>query len=72
MVSQSLLRELIAWQREFDSNYDWETGWRTDESKSGWAAASVDLVDKLREELAGRAVLTVNLWPLGEPERRYP
>ena len=72
MVPQTLLDELIAWQSEFDSNYDWETGWRSEEAKRDWAAASIGLVDKVRGALAGKADLTVNLWPLDEPERHYP
>jgi hypothetical protein len=72
MVPESLLGDLIAWQKDFDSNFDWETGWRSDEARCRWADTSVGLVDKVREALEGKAELSVNLWPLGEPEQRYP
>ncbi len=71
MVPASLLTDLIAWQKEFDADYEWETGWCNDEAKSRWASASVGLVDRVREALAGKAELRVNLWPLGEPEQLY-
>jgi len=72
MVPDSLLGDLIAWQEDFDSNFNWETGWRSDEAKSRWSDTSVGLVIRLREALEGKAELVVNLWPLGESERRFP
>jgi hypothetical protein len=72
MLSASLLGDLIAWQHDFDASYDWESGWCTEEAKSRWASTSHGLVDRLKEALAGKAELTVNLWPLGAPEQHYP
>ena len=71
LVPESLLAELIAWQEDFNANF-WDTGWRSEEAKIRWSDASVSLVEQVREALAGKAELIVDLWPLGEPQRTYP
>jgi hypothetical protein len=64
MVPEALLVKLVAWQEEFDSNFGWEMGWRSDEAKARWAEEAVGLEAELREALAGKAELVVDLWPL--------
>jgi hypothetical protein len=58
------MAKLIAWQRAFDANFRWDIGWRSEEAKARWEEAAVGLEAELREALAGRAELVVNLWPL--------
>ncbi len=55
---------MIAWQKEFDSNFHWDTGWSSEETKGKWADEAVHLEAELREALAGKAELIVDLWPL--------
>jgi hypothetical protein len=66
--SPELLDRLAAWQRAFDENYDYETGWRSDAAKDRWAHDANDLATDLRVALGTRAELVVNLWPLGDIE----
>jgi len=63
-VPESLLTRLIAWQRDFDTNFRWDTGWETQEAKIRWANEAETLEAELREALRGKAELTVDLWPL--------
>jgi hypothetical protein len=64
LVPKELLGRLIRWQRDFDSNFRWDTGWQSEEAKARWAAQAADLEADLRVALEGRAELTVDLWPL--------
>jgi hypothetical protein len=64
LVPEDLLAKLIRWQREFDQNYHWETGWRSEVIRDRWAAEAVPLEAALREALEGKADLVVDLWPL--------
>jgi hypothetical protein len=66
MVPEALLVKLIAWQQEFDSEFGWQMGWVSDEAKAKWANEAVELEQDLREALAGKAELVVDLWPLKE------
>jgi hypothetical protein len=68
MVPEALLVKLIAWQQEFDSEFGWQMGWLSDEAKTKWAKDAVELEAELREALAGKAELVVDLWPLKEPD----
>jgi hypothetical protein len=64
LVPKALLEDLIEWQRDFDAHFHWETGWDADEAKDRWAKVGRVLVEEVREALAGKAELTVDLWPL--------
>ena len=68
LVSQHLLAELISWQEEFSQNFHWEKGWRSKEAMDHWAAKATQLEVELRAELAGKAELEVDLWPLPRGE----
>ena len=70
LVPASLLAKLVAWQEYFDSNFIPETGWCSDDAKVQWANTAVELEAELREVLAGRADLVVDLWPL-EPDLKH-
>jgi len=56
--------KLISWQADFDANFHWETGWRSEQAKARWAAKAVVLEAELRAALAGKVEVAVNLWPL--------
>ena len=64
LVPEPLLSRLVAWQKDFDTNFRWNTGWESEEAKSRWANEAVTLEAELREALRGKAELTVDLWPL--------
>jgi hypothetical protein len=61
-----LLDRLAAWQREFDDNYHWDTGWRSTEVRDRWTSQIRDLAEDVRAQLGSRARLIVRLWPLGK------
>jgi hypothetical protein len=69
LISRQLLGELISWQEEFSQNFHWEKGWRSKEVMEHWAARANELEAELQAELAGKAELEVDLWPLpqGDP-----
>lgn len=64
MVPEAVMAKLVAWQKDFDANFHWETGWRSDEARDRWAAAATELGPEVRAALDGRAELEVDLWPL--------
>ena len=64
LVTESLLARLVAWQEEFDANFRWDSGWQSNKAKFRWAAEAAVLEADLRKALAGKAELTVDLWPL--------
>lgn len=64
LVPSELLERLTRWQRDFDSNYRWDTGWQSEAAKARWAAQAADLEADVRVALSGKAELTVDLWPL--------
>ena len=64
LVPEGLLVKLMSWQADFVANFRWETGWRSQAAKERWAAAAVPLEAELREALAGKAEVKVDLWPL--------
>jgi hypothetical protein len=64
LVPEPLLARLVAWQKDFDANYDWSSGWTSEQARDEWAAAAIDLESELRSVLTGKAELTVDLWPI--------
>jgi len=62
--SPELLDRLADWQEEFDSNFHWEKGWRSEQALARWAQEATNLAAELRRKLGSRAELVVNLWPL--------
>ena len=68
LVPADLLAKLIAWQAFFDSNFEWDTGWCSDDAKSRWAEEAVGLEAEPREALAGKVEVVVDLWPLKSGE----
>lgn len=63
--SPGLLDRLAAWQRAFDENFRWDSGWRSSMVKEAWAREAKRLETDVRAELGSRAELDVDLWPLG-------
>jgi hypothetical protein len=64
-----LLDRLAAWQRDFDDNYHYQTGWRSAAMRDRWAHQAIELAADLRAALGTRAELTVDLWPIDEKPR---
>jgi hypothetical protein len=64
LLPEPLRTRLMAWQKDFDLNFRWDTGWRSEEARTRWAAEAVPLEAELREALEGKADLVVDLWPL--------
>jgi hypothetical protein len=67
LVPKSLLAKLMKWQEDFETDFHYETGWRSLEAKERWAAQASPLETELRSALAGKADLVVDLWPLLTP-----
>jgi len=61
-----LLDRLAAWQRYFDDNYHYRTGWQSAAARDRWAYQATDLAADLRAALGTRAELVVDLWPVDE------
>jgi hypothetical protein len=68
LVPSELLAKLVTWQAYFDDNFHWETGWTSEDAKSRWAEEALGLEAELREALAGKAEVVVDLWPLRSDE----
>jgi hypothetical protein len=64
LVPEELMGKLMRWQEVFLENFYWEKGWRSREVRDRWAADAVPLEAELRNTLAGKADLVVDLWPL--------
>jgi hypothetical protein len=61
-----LLDRLAAWQRDFDDNYHYQTGWRSAATRDRWAHHAQRLAADVRATLGTRAELVVDLWPIYE------
>jgi hypothetical protein len=68
MVPSKLLAKLGTWQALFGNNLDYLAGWRSEEVKSRWPEEAVELGAELRDALAGKAEVVVDLWPLQSGE----
>ncbi len=64
LVPPELLTRLVAWNDEFNANFDYEQGWRSDEACKHWAKEAVELVAELQSTLEGKVELEIDLWPL--------
>lgn len=67
--SPQLLDRLAAWQEQFDSNFHWDNGWNSEDTRQRWATEADQLAAAIRAELAGRAELVLDLWPLQDEKR---
>ena len=63
LVSEVLVAKLMAWQELFATNFG-QSGWRSEEVKDRWASQAVALEAELRDEVAGRVEVEVDLWPV--------
>lgn len=61
-----LLDRLAAWQREFDDNFHWQSGWRSGTIRDHWAHQAKNLAADVRAALGTRAELVVHLWRIDE------
>ena len=69
LVSAGLLAQLVEWQQSFDANFHWEEGWRSDDARSRWIDAAQVLYPKVKQEIAGRAPVVLDLWLLTREKR---
>ena len=58
-----LLDRLADWQQEFETHYNWESGWSSARVRERWTKAGTELARDVRAELGDRAELVVDLWP---------
>ncbi len=63
LIPDDLLVRLVAWNEYFNNNYHWEQGWRSEEAKRRWVDEAPSLVAELKEALAGKTELKIDLWP---------
>ena len=61
-----LLDRLAGWQKDFDDNYHYQTGWRSAAIRDRWADQGRALAADVRAALGTRAELTIGLWPIDE------
>lgn len=62
-----LLDRLVAWQLEFDDNFQpWECGWRSTAIRDRWAHQAKKLAADVQAALGTKAELVVDLWPIDE------
>jgi hypothetical protein len=68
-ISASLLDALGDWQQFFEDHFDpYAGGWKTEESRRTWAEDAVELEFRLRRAVWSRAIVEVDLWPLGDDD----
>ncbi len=63
-LPELLLRRLVMWQADFDFNFGWDHGWKSDAAREAWAAEAAELETSLRRAVGDRARVVVDLWPL--------
>ena len=71
LLPEGLLDRLIAWNEFFNENYHYEKGWRSEEAKEKWAEEAPSLVADLKDSLADKAELEIDLWPERGPVMRH-
>jgi hypothetical protein len=64
-----LLDRLTAWQHDFDDNYHWRRGWKSDEARDRWVSQAEGLASDVQAALGNRAELVVDLWSSDEEGR---
>jgi hypothetical protein len=67
-LSAGLVTDLHAWQDLFEQQFHWDHGWRTPEAEARYAQAAPQLLHRLRRELGPTVHVTLNTWPVSDPE----
>jgi hypothetical protein len=67
-LSAPLAADLRAWQDLFEDEFHWDRGWRTLEAEARYALAGLELLHRLRRELGPAVHVTLNAWPVTDPE----
>jgi hypothetical protein len=67
-LSATLTADLYAWQDLFENEFHWDSGWRTPEAEARYARAAPQLLHRLRQELGPAASVTLDAWPVTDPE----
>lgn len=60
--SPGWLDRLAAWQREFDRDFHYETGWSSDEARDRWVSKAEALAADVQAELGTRSRVEVGLY----------
>jgi len=63
LVSEGLVAKLTAWQHLFAANFE-PSGWTSQNVRQQWLEQAVVLEAELREVVAGRVEVEVDLWPV--------
>jgi len=64
----SLTADLRAWQDLFENEFHRDHGWRTPEAEARYARAAPELRHRLRQELGSTVNVTLDAWPVADPE----
>jgi hypothetical protein len=67
LIPEALLAKLIAWNLYLNENCHWELGWKSQDAKDKWVGEVPRLVAELKDTLAGKAELEIDLWPESTP-----
>jgi hypothetical protein len=68
LLSAELTADLHAWQDLFEREFHWDHGWRTLEAEVRYARLAPALLQRLRRELGPTVHVTLNSWPVTDPE----
>jgi hypothetical protein len=63
-LSDELAADLRAWQNLFETEFHWDSGWRTAEAEERYAREAVALLDRLCRELGGDVQVELDTWPV--------
>lgn len=61
MLPEGLRARMAAWQQDFERNFDWRTGWRTEEARRQWDEEGARLLPQVQEVFRGMAEVVPGL-----------
>lgn len=64
-LSGALTRDMAEWNSLWDANFDPSEGWKSDTARDKWRKDGLDIVSRLRAEVADFADVKYEPWPLG-------
>src|SRR5690606_5108708 len=64
-LSDDLTRDMAAWNALRETNFDPFEGWTSDKAREQWRKDGLDIVSRLRTEVADFADVKYEPWPLG-------
>jgi len=69
-LSEELTRDLAEWNALWDADFDPFDGWKSDVSRERWRRDGIDIVARLRAEVAEVADVKYEPWPLDNRDER--